>query len=640
MLAKRYRIEELIGSGGYASVYRATDLNNSSECAIKEVMDPEAGVRKQFQLEAELLTRAKHPNIPNGYEVFEDRGRMYLVMEYIRGKDLEELLNESLVNRGRPLEEPQVLRWMIDICGALIEMHARPIPIIHRDIKPANIKITPEGRPVLIDFGLAKQQRVGNPTMTAAQGVSPGFAPPEQYMAKGRTDPRTDIYALGATLYACLTGKDPPEAPARLLAQTGAARTGGEVLLPVRKHNVRVSETTDRLVLKALELAPLQRQRSARELRDELRLAYLALSGAGSSATGAQRAVQTCARCGTQNRPDAAECVNCGALLPAAGETRRRPAIPPLQESGKRAAVAGKHASPAKNGAGRNGSSARNAAPAGVKASPAPPRPVIVPNSPSAAPNGWTGKQAAATADARTGQQAAVGRGTGKQPAAAVAARTGKQAAVGHGDFAAGGGTAGALALAPGRAGVALAPNAPARAYASAAPRVMAPGSAGMAASRPGRASRPWINLGDKRVSGFGKWVLAFSGLEVLWGATVLAAGVLVITRQTGTSLVWNQPPVLQFALAWIGVAALICLLGGQALSRPVYRRGIQANLRRGFQGTGLVLYTLVVHGVAIWGATIFATSQGNGLLATIAFLLFGINVLVVGILSVVNLLS
>ena len=120
-----------------------------------------------------------------------------------------------------------MLRWMIDICGALQELHTLRVPIIHRDIKPANIKITPENRPVLIDFGLAKLQRTGNPTMTAAQGVSPGFAPPEQYMAKGRTDGRTDLYGLGATMYACLTGKDPAEAPARLLAQTGAGTWWG-----------------------------------------------------------------------------------------------------------------------------------------------------------------------------------------------------------------------------------------------------------------------------------------------------------------------------------------------------------------------------------------------------------------------------
>nr|MBF6592103.1 serine/threonine protein kinase [Ktedonobacterales bacterium] len=210
VLAKRFRIEEVIGSGGYACVYRATDLNLGYERAIKEVADPDAHVRRQFQLEAELLINTTHPNVPHGYHLIEDRGRMYFVMEFIRGKDLEELLNESLTQRGRPLDEGQVLPWMLDICDALGELHTLAVPIIHRDLKPANIKITPEGRPVLIDFGLAKlQKRDGRPTQTAAQGVSPGFAPPEQYMAKGRTDARTDIYGLGATLYAAVEGVPP-----------------------------------------------------------------------------------------------------------------------------------------------------------------------------------------------------------------------------------------------------------------------------------------------------------------------------------------------------------------------------------------------------------------------------------------------
>jgi hypothetical protein len=146
--------------------------------------------------------------------------------------------------------------------------------------------------------------------------------------------------------------------------------------------------------------------------------------------------------------------------------------------------------------------------------------------------------------------------------------------------------------------------------------------------------SRPWIRLGDEQLGVFGKWVLALSCIEVLWGASVLALGSMVIAMP-GKSL-----PLQQFALAWAAVVLVVSVIGGQALSRPVYRRGTQTKLRRGLQGTGLVLYTLVVHGVAVWGATIFANTQGNPTLATIAFLLFGINVLVVGILSVVNALS
>jgi serine/threonine-protein kinase len=277
ILAHRYRVEELIGSGGYASVYRATDLTLGNERAIKEVVVSDPGVRAQFRLEADLLINSSHPNIPRGYQAFEELNHLFLVMDYVRGKDAEELLNDSLVHRARPLDEEQVLRWAMDICGALEAMHSQTIPIIHRDIKPANIKITPEDVPVLIDFGIAKLRESDKSTMTAAQGVSPGFAPPEQYMAKGRTDARTDIYGLGATLYACLTGKDPPEAPARLLAQTGAAQ-GGSALRSPRLLNLRISEETDRIIVTALELSPIHRQQSAHQLRDELFAALQQLS--------------------------------------------------------------------------------------------------------------------------------------------------------------------------------------------------------------------------------------------------------------------------------------------------------------------------------------------------------------------------
>jgi len=415
-LKGRYRIQEPIGSGGYASVYRAIDERSGQECAIKELLDPDPAVRNQFHLEADLLIRAPHQYIPKGYDLIDDRNRMYMVMEYIRGKDLEELLNDSLVNRGRALDEPQVLRWMIQICDALIAMHNQPVPIIHRDIKPANIKITPDGRPVLIDFGLAKQQRAGNPTMTAAQGVSPGFAPPEQYMAKGRTDARTDVYALGATLYACLTGKDPPEAPARLLAQTGARGNGGAALKLARSINPRISEPTDRIISKSLELSPMQRHQAARTLQTELKQSLAALTGA---TTGSVRAVQTCARCGMQNRPDATECVTCGALLPGASNP-----------SAKRAAVAKNGA----NGAG-NGGNGSYPGKAGIGATGA--HAARTPESwnakPAASPNGKAGKQAAAGAVRRTVKEAAV----------AAESRSGKQAALGR--------TANQAAMAPER---------------------------------------------------------------------------------------------------------------------------------------------------------------------------------------------
>jgi predicted Ser/Thr protein kinase len=668
LLAKRYRVLEPIGSGGYASVYRAQDERTGQECAVKEVIDSDNAVREQFRLEGDLLIRAPHDNIPQGYEWFEERGRMYLVMEYIRGKDLEEWLNDSLVSQGRALDEAQVLRWMIQICNALIAMHNQPVPIIHRDIKPANIKITPDGRPVLIDFGLAKRQRAGNPTMTAAQGVSPGFAPPEQYMAKGKTDARTDIYALGATLYACLTGQDPPDAPARLLAQTGARGNGGAMLQSVRKRNPRISEATDRLVTKALELSPLQRQQTARTFQTELKQALMALTGATTASSAAVRAVASgesgkraaVGKNGAVNgagvngngsypgKAGARKAVGPAAGGPGAGgETAAYGTLSAMQGSGKGPAAGpdGRTGKQGAAGGARKGAKApaviapgtgKHAAALAEPRTGRQPAAMVEPRlgqlpaldrtgkhgalaertarQPVVAPDPWTGKQAAA-GGLRTGQQPAVSsRASGRQPV--VAPRVDYPPATG-------------MMAAPNLGSLALAPGATAASVAVA--------SRGSGVRSGGRertnGSRPWINLGDEPLRTFGKWMLALACLEVLWGATVLALGGVVIANP-------GRPfPTFQFWLVWAGVVLLVALIGGPALGRPVYRRGTQTKLRRGLQGTALTIYTLVVHGVAFWGATIFATTQ-DATLATVAFMLFGINVLVVGILSVVNALS
>jgi serine/threonine protein kinase len=268
-LVRRYRVDALIGTGGYATVYRVTDLQQEVDRALKEVADPDPAIREQFALEAQLLMTSNHPNIPHGYEHFEENGRAYLVMDYVGGRDLEQLLSESLERSGRPLDEEKVLRWLMPICDALEVMHTRVLPIIHRDIKPANIKLNAEGTPILIDFGLAKLYRPG-PTNQAAQGVTPGYAPPEQYLALGKTDPRSDVYAMGATLYTLLTGREPPEAPNRLLAQSP---NSGEPLVPARMVNPSISPATARIIDRAMNVTPNLRQQSARELRDDMQAA-------------------------------------------------------------------------------------------------------------------------------------------------------------------------------------------------------------------------------------------------------------------------------------------------------------------------------------------------------------------------------
>ncbi|HKV83423.1 MAG TPA: protein kinase [Ktedonobacterales bacterium] len=593
LLLKRFRILELIGSGGYACVYRATDLTFGYDRAIKEVSDPDKGVRDQFRLEAELLINSRHPNIPHGYHLIEDMGRLFLVMDFVEGKDLEELLNESLTQRARPLEEAQALRWAIEICSALDEMHSRPVPVIHRDIKPANIKITPEDRPILIDFGLAKLHHKSNPTMTAAQGVSPGFAPPEQYMAKGRTDARTDIYGLGATLYASLTGKDPPEAPSRLLAQTGA--TLGATLSPLRRLNGRVSEETERLIMRALELSPNNRQQSARQLQREIQTSLEHLTGA-KPAEPTLNMGEVCPRCGTQNRPGALRCVQCDRPLTGQSPSPRYGSAgpAPMDGTGKRAALAGPLA-------GRTNGR--------MPAQPAP-RPAYSPEKP---------------VDQRTGrQQAVVNQRSGKQPAVAIDPRTGKQQAVAA-DAMARMGTGAMPAARPGPQAQmpersALAPN-------GARDRLTAvlPESSG---------EKGWIHLGDVALSGFGKVMLTLSAIEVLWGAFVLVLGAVEIANHGRT------PPWLQLIGGWLVVVALGSVLGAQAINRPVHRRGKLTPVRRWLQGIFLALYTLAVHGVAVWGATIFANGQSDSTAAVLAFILFGVNVLVVGILAVVNTLG
>jgi len=268
-LADRYRVEALIGSGGYATVYRVTDLQSHLERALKEVSDPDVAIREQFNLEAQLLISSNHPNIPRGYAHFETNGRAYLVMDYVEGHDLEHLLSDSLQRLGRPIDEAQVLRWLLPVCDVLEVMHTRMVPIIHRDIKPANIKLNAQGVPVLIDFGLAKLSRPG-PTNQAAQGVTPGYAPPEQYLAQGKTDARTDIYAMGATIYTLLVGREPAEAPNRLLVQSG---NSGQPLIPARMLNPAISASTAHIIDRAMDISPSQRQQTASELRSEMLLA-------------------------------------------------------------------------------------------------------------------------------------------------------------------------------------------------------------------------------------------------------------------------------------------------------------------------------------------------------------------------------
>mgnify|MGYP001254033186 FL=1 len=262
---ERYRIDALLGQGGMGAVYRAWDISLEMPVAIKENLDASVEAQKQFSREARLLAQLSHPHLPRVIDYFFIPGQgQYLVMDYIAGEDLE-----SMVQRLGPLPEAQVLPWLMQICDALSYLHHQPAPIIHRDIKPANIKIRPDGQAMLVDFGIAKVYDPMLSTTIGAKAITPGYSPPEQY-GEGTTNVRSDVYALGATLYHVLTGQRPPESVQRLVAA---------IPLPApRQLNPAISPRVEQSILRATEIATSQRFQSVAAL-------HAALSGAPTSIT-------------------------------------------------------------------------------------------------------------------------------------------------------------------------------------------------------------------------------------------------------------------------------------------------------------------------------------------------------------------
>ena len=256
IINNRYRIVKLIAHGGFGAVYRAWDLSLKGPCAVKENYDTTPAAQSQFQDEASLLFNLRHPNLPGVYDhfVIPSQGQ-YLVMEYIEGEDLEQILEQN-----SPLLERQAVEWISQICDSLTYLHSRPI--IHRDIKPANIRITPEGQAILVDFGIAKSYDPLKKTAKGARGVMPGYSPPEQY-GQGGTDERSDIYALGATLYTLLTGQVPPDSIALLNKNTPPMKTA-------RQQNQRVSVRVSDTIQKAMQLKHAERFRNVDNFRQAL----------------------------------------------------------------------------------------------------------------------------------------------------------------------------------------------------------------------------------------------------------------------------------------------------------------------------------------------------------------------------------
>ncbi len=253
VLRNRYRVEETLGEGGMGAVYRAFDINLGVPVAVKENLFSTSEYARQFRREATILASLRHPNLPRvtDHFVIEDEGQ-YLVMDFIEGEDLRLRLE-----RSGAIAEEEAIPWFLEICDALSYLHTRVPPILHRDVKPGNIKITPEGRAILVDFGLAKEIKEGSTTTsTGAKAMTPGFSPPEQY-GTGPTDARTDIYSLGATMYAALSAAVPEDALERAM--------GRQTLTPLRAQNSRVSPALSRSIEKALNVHAEERYETVSE---------------------------------------------------------------------------------------------------------------------------------------------------------------------------------------------------------------------------------------------------------------------------------------------------------------------------------------------------------------------------------------
>jgi serine/threonine-protein kinase len=275
ILRKRYEILELVGQGGMGAVYKTNDLRLEGRiCAVKEILpilSVETATEEQldqladqFRTEASVLARLDHPNLPKVSDYFSLGRREYLVMDFVEGRDLYEVLQE-VRRKGEFLEEIQVLAWADQMLDALAYLQEQDPPVMHRDIKPSNIKITPRGSIKLVDFGLVKVlQPDESRTVTVVQGRGTvAYTPLEQYGGDtGFTDLRSDIYSLSATLYHLLSGEPPVDAKQRFL-QPGC-------LVGLRELNPAVSPRVERAIFQGLSMHPNERPASAEEMRELL----------------------------------------------------------------------------------------------------------------------------------------------------------------------------------------------------------------------------------------------------------------------------------------------------------------------------------------------------------------------------------
>jgi outer membrane protein assembly factor BamB/tRNA A-37 threonylcarbamoyl transferase component Bud32 len=255
ILQGRYEILDVLGVGGMGAVYRARDLRFSAVIkivAVKEMNNVTPDPRQRansihnFEREANLLASLSHPAIPKIFDFFSEENRSYLILEFIEGKNLEDLLEEQ----RRPFSQDEIVEFGLQVCDVLAYLHNHKPPVIFRDIKPGNLMLRPDGQIMVIDFGIAKVFEHGQRgTMIGTEG----YSPPEQY--RGEAEPRGDLYALGATLHHLLTGRDPRLEPPFTFHER-----------PIRLFNPDVSPELEAVIMKSLAYDVQERFESATEM--------------------------------------------------------------------------------------------------------------------------------------------------------------------------------------------------------------------------------------------------------------------------------------------------------------------------------------------------------------------------------------
>ena len=259
ILKDKYKILSLIGEGGYGSVYKAEDVFSNKPCAVKQYLQVDEEYIRQYVLEAEILKSVNHPCLPKILEYFSYENSFMLVMDYVEGEDLKKILKKT-----GPIPAKQACLIIKEVSSALKYLHTELInPVLHRDVNPSNIILKKKDMSVvLIDFGLVKFDN-GQSTMTAARSVTTGFSPLEQYGQEGqlKTDIRTDVYSLGATLYFLLTGDIPQESISRLKNDYFKEGLLAHQSIPL---------VLSRIILKSMAIMQDDRFQSVQDFIDEL----------------------------------------------------------------------------------------------------------------------------------------------------------------------------------------------------------------------------------------------------------------------------------------------------------------------------------------------------------------------------------